>query len=43
MKTCFYSIFVNCGGIMAKARLSGKKGSFEPSCEVGYEPGCFSF
>jgi len=27
---------------MARARFSGKKGSFEPSCEVGYRPGCFS-
>ena len=26
---------------MTRARFSGKKGSFEPSCEVGYFPGCF--
>jgi hypothetical protein len=25
---------MDCGGIMARARFSGKKGSFEPSCEV---------
>ena len=26
-------------GLIARARFSGKKGSFEPSCEVGYVPG----
>ena len=27
------------GSIMAMARFLGKKGSFEPSCEVAYGPG----
>ena len=28
---------------MVRARFSGKKGSFEPSCEVGCGPGCICF
>ena len=29
------------GGIMERARFWGSEGSFEPSCEVGYDPGIF--
>ena len=29
-----YVFDTDCGGIMERARFSGKKGSFEPSCEV---------
>ena len=29
-----YVFDTDCSGIMTRARFSGKKGSFEPSCEV---------
>jgi len=29
-----YVFDADCGGIIARALFSGKKGSFEPSCEV---------
>ncbi len=38
-----YDFDTDCGGIIARARFSGKKGSFEPSSEVGYGPGCICF
>ena len=36
-----YVFDTDCGGVGARARFWVKKGSFEPSCEVGYGPGCF--
>ena len=34
MRKLHYVFDTGSGGIMARARFSGKKGSFEPSCEV---------
>ncbi len=41
LRKLHYVFDTDCSGIMTRARFSGKKGSFEPSCEVGYFPGCF--
>ena len=39
LRNLHYVFDTGCGGIRPRARFSGKKGSFEPSCEVGYGPG----